>query len=200
MPCLLTGVKANVWYTEEHFQLQQKVRRLYRKHLTDRTPESEAALKIARRKYRLRCRKSRKKKWQSFTSFTQNEHSMAKLAELVQHKERKTLGSLQRPDGSITSNGLETLQVLIETHFPYATPAEPQTYGPARNTPTSSIQNTFSAYVSPLLTKRSLRKFKPYKAPGPDALKPIIFRHLPWEVFVFISFLYDCCLFFWYRV
>ena len=119
---------------------------------------------------------------------------MAKLAELVQHKERNTLGSLRRPDGSITSDGLETLQILAATHFPFSTPVKPQSYGPTRITRTLLIQNQFSSYVSPLLTKRSLKKFKPYKAPGPDSLKPII----PWDVFVFISFLYDCCLFFWY--
>ena len=40
--------------------------------------------------------------------------------------------------------------------------------------------------------------FKPYKAPGPDGFKPIIFKHLPESIFVRISFIYKASLHFHY--
>ena len=175
--------KVNVWFTEEHLSLQQKVQRLYRAHIRDKTPEAEALYRAARKKYQAKCKSDRKKSWQKHTSFTPNEHSMAKLADLVQHRERKTLGSLQKPDSSNTVDGLETLQVLANAHFHHATPIVEPRYESSRNTPSSDIKDKYSEFISPLLARRSLRKFKPYKAPGPDTLRPIIFRHFPWEVF-----------------
>ena len=42
--------------------------------------------------------------------------------------------------------------------------------------------------------RRSLRLFKPDKAPGPDKLKPVVFRYFPSALLTFITFLYKCCL------
>ena len=53
-------------------------------------------------------------------------------------------------------------------------------------------------YLSSDLVKESLLKFKPEKAPGPDGLKPFVFRHLPDKVWSFLSFIYKCCFHFHY--
>ena len=106
------SLTSNVWFTDELLRMQQKVQRLYRCHLRERTPEAEVAYICARKKYRAACKKARVASWRKFTSFTPDEHSMAKLADLVQHREKKTLGSLLKEDGTVTVDGTETLEVL----------------------------------------------------------------------------------------
>ena len=42
--------------------------------------------------------------------------------------------------------------------------------------------------------RRVLLKFKAKKSPGPDKLKPIIFKYLPQNTLDIISFIYKACL------
>ena len=119
---------------------------------------------------------------------------MAHLSRIALHKDRRSLNVLFKSDGNITAPGGETIERLAEIHFPQAnvfTQFPPHTSDKAEET--SVILEKFP-YVTSRLVRRSLRLFKPDKAPGPDKLKPIIFRYFPTTLLTFITFLYKCCL------
>ena len=46
---------------------------------------------------------------------------MADLAKFIQRNERTELHSLDKIDGIALTPGVETLELLAKTHFPYAT-------------------------------------------------------------------------------
>ena len=52
----------------------------------------------------------------------------------------------------------------------------------------------FKPWITQSHVKRVLLKFKVKKSPGPDKLKPIIFKYLPQNTLDIISFTYKACL------
>ena len=67
-----------------------------------------------------------------------------------------------------------------------------------RNISSEDLSGKYGEYVSPELVRRSMRMFQPYKAPGPDGFKPVVFKHLPGVFFERLAFLYKACLHFQY--
>ena len=98
-----------------------------------------------------------------------------------------------------TTNGEETIYELAKKHFPHATPVPSSVhYDNVRKISSSDLDAKYPNYISTELVHRSLKMFKPYKAPGPDGFKPVIFKHLPQIIFERIAFLYRACFHFQY--
>ena len=97
-----------------------------------------------------------------------------------------------------TTNGEETIRELARKHFPQATEIPPEIYDSVRNISSKDLDGKYGEYVSPELVRRSMRMFKPNKAPGPDGFKPVMFKHLPAAFFERLAFIYKACLHFHY--
>ena len=131
-------------------------------------------------------------------SGTANENKMAQLCRILQHKQRNKINIIRKPDGDMTVPGLETLEELARVHFLRAVTLIPeQRYDSSSNTGSGEIEQKYD-FVNLGLVRESLLKFKPEKAPGPDGLKPFIFRHFPTKLWRLITFIYKCCLHFHY--
>ena len=124
---------------------------------------------------------------------------MSFLSQLVQHRQKNRLNFLDKADQSgPTTNGEETIRELARKHFPQATEVPPEFYDSVRNISSKDLAEKYGEYVSPELVRRSMRMFKPYKAPGPDGFKPVMFKHLPAAFFERLAFIYKACLHFHY--
>ena len=108
---------------------------------------------------------------------------------IVEGSTRHTLGTLEKPDGTITKPGSDTLEYLLTQHFPSATPVKPTIYSNKKVTRTE-IMNYKPDWITPERVKKALLGFQSKKSPGTDGLKPIIFKHLPDDIFQFITSLY----------
>ena len=116
---------------------------------------------------------------------------MSKLSQLIQHRQRNRLNFLVKRDGSgTTTSGEGTIRELARKHFPEATEVPSEPYNVIRKISSNDLEAKYADYVSADLVRRSLRMFKPHKAPGPDGFKPVLFRHLPMAVFRRICLLY----------
>lgn len=194
-------LKGNVWMTPYLRKLHRKVQTLYKRKIRTNVPTDISAYLAAHSKFRRLCRKERGKSWRKFVSDTKDEHNMSILAKIAQHKEKNSLNLLSKADGSVTNPGIETIKRVAEVHFPAADEIQdsgrPTFCG---SVPVSSaiISDKYNEYVSVDLVRLSLKKFKPFKAPGPDGIKPVVFRHLPISFLVFLTFIYKACLHFHY--
>ena len=195
------------WFTEELLQEHLRVRRQFRRYMRHKSSAEHFKYQQLLRRFRKHCRRARTRSWRKYVSFTPSMHTMAKLADLVQHRQTHRVGLLRHPDGTISDSGEDTLQALFRAHFPFATPypdvaageREFPPYSADRSELSSVISAKYPEFVTPVLTRRALLMFKPHKAPGPDTLKPVVFRYFPWSLFAHISFLYQCCLHFQYN-
>ena len=194
-------LSGNRWMTRSLKHLHRRVGFLYKRWMRTKVDTDYSAYLSAYSKFRKRCRKEKAKSWQKFVSETKNEHNMAVLTRIAQHEDRKVVNLLRKNDGSISHPGEDTIKRLVEIHFPNADevnkPEGPQRCRSVR-VQSTVINDKFSEYITDELVRTALKKFKPHKAPGPDNLKPIIFRHLPAKFISFLTFIYKCCIHFHY--
>ena len=182
------------WYTDKIKKLHHRVRKQYKKAMDTEVEEERRKYDILRKKFRRRCRRAKDIVWRKFVSETNSQNDMAVLSRLALHKDRSSLNVLYKADGSVTEPGLETIDRLAEVHFPQASSFSnypPHSSGFAE---LSEVIKDKFPYVTDKLVRKSLLMFKPKKAPGPDKLKPIIFKYLPKSFLSHITFIYKSSL------
>ena len=159
-------------------------------------------LKIMKQKFKRLCKSEKRTSWRKFTFNLNETGRLASLARILQNKERNKLYTLQRPDGSMTDPGSETLNLLFQTHFPASTPLRKVDYlqhsmSPS-DTSSSFIKSRFDRWITLELLNKAFKKFNKKKSPGPDGIKPIVFEHLPQNFKEHLLFIFKCCIHFHY--
>ena len=187
--------KGSEWFGEKLKSERNKVRRQYNIARRHDTQEEWSKYSTMHKRFRYKCRKSKAKTWRRFVSDTEDEHRMARLARIAQHNSKAQLHTLQRADGSFTAPGEETLVEMAQAHFPAAISDIPhEQYSSERVLSKDDIINNPISYLTTDKVRASLEKFSPLKAPGPDGIKAIAFKHLPDVVIYFIYVIYMACL------
>ena len=186
------------WFDDTARDLQKKVTSCYAKAKRTKSINDARKFQFINKRFKNKCRYLKTKAWRDYVSGTASENKMAKLCKVLQHKQRNRINILRKPDGEMTVPGLETLEELARVHFPRASANIPvQRYSAEPSASSADIEAKYD-FINTGLVKDSLLRFKPEKAPGPDGLKPFIFRHFPGKVWVFLAFIYRCCLHFHY--
>ena len=82
------------------------------------------------------------------------------------------------------------VKTFPNTHTPKTNPE----YNHTKITTTEITKPDYKPWITQTHVRRVLLKFKAKKSPGPDKLKPIIFKYLPQNILDIISFIYKACL------
>ena len=182
------------WATDKHAKEKSKVSALYaqaKKHPTDTNWQ---AYKQADKAFKNMCKKDRNKAWRHFKETLQTEKDMASLARLAQREEKRNINVLTKQDGSSTSPGEETIDLLTETHFPAATALRHVSYNNRRNCLTQALEDKYNDWITAQKITQALAGFEKKKSPGPDGLKPLIFEHLPKEFITVLEVAYKSAI------
>ena len=67
----------------------------------------------------------------------------------------------------------------MQTHFPQCTEPKQTKYINQLSINTSDLNYTFDSWLSTDKVKLALTSFKDKKTPGPDGMKPIVFKYFP---------------------
>ena len=191
-------INESLWFSESLRILHHRVRKQYKKAVTTGVQEELTKYNLLHSKFRRRCRRARDRSWRKFVSETPNEHKMALLSRIARHKDRLSLNVLYDAVGNVTKPGEETIRRLAEVHFPQAT--EHERFPPYNSDDAELSANIRGKYdfISKRKVSLSLLRFKTGKAPGPDGLQPLVFRHLPDRFLDRLTFIYECCIHFHY--
>ena len=183
------------WYGKNQKFLKNRVKRKYLSYRNALTSNARKAFVKAKRAYRHSCIRGRKEAWQMFVEKTPNETNMARLFRIAQHRDKRSINTLLKADGSLTDPGLETIQCLTSAHFPAATPGTtPLSLNSQHKIDTSILQGKYSKWISEPLVRKAIKKFKPNKAAGPDGLKPIVLQHLPDNAIMVLTLIFKACI------
>ena len=182
------------WYTDKIEKLHHRVRKQYKKAMNTEVDEEMQKYHVLRKKFRRRCRRAKNITWRTFVNSTGNQNDMALLSKIALHRDRTSLNVLYKADRTVTEPGIETIERLVEVHFPQATEFQQFPSHSSSFAITSAELLQKFEYVNAKIVRKSLLMFKPKKAPGPDQLKPIVFRYFPGSLFEYIAFLYKACL------
>ena len=185
-----------VWWNAELQKLRSEARRAFR--LFYRTPSEDNWLAYQRANGALKreTRRAKRGAWRNFCEQNNSLPHTARLVKLLKKDKDSTLESVQKPDGSYTSSGRETLEVMMEKHYPgsvipHGTVTEPHTHAAREVRNLDGIVNTH-------LVQQAVNSFKPLKAAGCDMVFPKMLQKAGQKLICLLVELYKACLRFAY--
>ena len=106
-----------VWWTCELGASRRNVRRLFNKTKRSRLDVDWCAYKSSFNDFKREIKAAKRASWINFCEAVQEVSDAARFRRLLS-KNPRSIGFIQRPDGSWTNTGGVTLGILIDTHFP----------------------------------------------------------------------------------
>lgn len=179
------------WWNSTLKNQRSEVRKLHRKALASKTDSDWTDYRSALNSYTKEVRQRKLDSWSQFCESITDTSESARLRK-VMSKDKTVIGSLQKPDGSWTETGLESLQNLMETHFPGC--EDVRTTEPSAPNALNRNNSREDIELNDIITEEkvlwAINSFKPYKSPGPDRIIPAMMQHsstvtIPWLVKIF---------------
>ena len=126
--------------------------------------------------------------------WTPGPREASRLMRILHRREAQSISTLCQPDGSFTTPGRETVDLLFQAHFPHSSPHRLPHYD---HTPslTSTIMAHFQDIVTADTIKDAMAHFQSKKTPGSDGFKPVLLLYLPPNILQVLCVIYRSCLF-----
>ena len=188
----LTG-KPNrqVWWTRELAILQKQARKAHRLAMRSGSEDSWDAYRQAQRKFKTATRNAKRSSWKSFCQDTTSMSATAKLVHVLKKDKSTKLETVQKDDASYTSSPAETLQVMMEKHYPDSVPVHNESVIKC-NMQQGCRTDLVNEIVTYDLVQLAITSFKPWKAPGHDMIYPKMIQEAGSHLIPFL--LYKACL------
>ena len=171
----------NKWYTKKHKQLRHRVSKLCTKfkNLQDddpRKPQAKSDYKKLQKTYNKACSTARRDAEINYIKHIASITEASKIYKKASNGSQVSIGTLIDKNGKEKLPGKDTLKALFDTHFPkHTTKTNPN---PAKlEIDTLEIHKSFKGLITIDKVRKALQTFDSKKLPGPDNLKPIIFKH-----------------------
>ena len=110
---------------------------------------------------------------------------------VLHRKETQNISTFLQHDGTSTSPGADTADLLFRAHFPQSTPAYLPHYD-HDSTDTSLIMEHFMDIVNINIIRESMSHFQA-KTPRPDGFKPVLLLYLPPNILQVLCVIYRSC-------
>ena len=185
------GTRNVPWWNRELEKLRKTSRKLFNR--AKRTGEWDL-YKQALNNYNREIRRSKRISWRSFCEGIQKQPTSARLQKVLARDHTNGISSLRQRDGSFTEGAEETLELLLDTHFPGSLKRSDNAsgcFGP-ESWPCNRTISLARSIFSPNKIRWAIESFKPYKSPGGDGIFPALLQQciediLPHLGRVFIS-------------
>ena len=181
--------KNNPWWTGKLQNQRKEIKQLKKQNAIWQTEERQAHLREKVRTYKRDCLKAKKQDWKDFNTKQNSTESINILRKILEKNKRNALGVLEKPDGSSTNPGYETLEYLMQAHFPSITPPQRVEHRDTKIS-TATINSTEIEGFDIGTLGEVIQTFKNKKASGPDELKPFVLKELPYNKLEELLFIY----------
>lgn len=170
----IPNTKQPIWWNSKLDGLRKKTRQLWNKSKRGGSRESYYT---SLTEYNREVRKAKRSSWRNFCERIDHNDSAARLQKIMARDPTFRIGNLVKPDGSYTTNGDETLEILMNTHFPDNRSAA-SVLDPGLTECHSSGRDwrEASATASVKRIRAAISTFKPFKSPGPDGIYPVLLQ------------------------
>ena len=134
--------------------------------------------------------KAKRQSWRDFCTDAESVKEVSKLINVLKPKPPAGIRIINKDGVALTSK--HSVEELMNIHFPESVVDQDNE---GEGTATSVISQAsrhsgLESYIDTHKVRIALTSFGPYKAAGPDELKPIIFSHLNDELYSYITTLY----------
>ena len=111
----------NPWWTQELQNQRKKLNKLYKRKINKTHKHSTEQYNAYRNEYRKNVEKARNKSWEDYKEKIGSIEEMNRFRKVIEKRLNIQMGALERPDGTLTEPGKDTLTHLMQTHFQHAT-------------------------------------------------------------------------------
>ena len=129
--------------------------------------------------YKKEIRKAKRGSWRDFCSEVKDLPTYARIHKLMSKDPAANFGLMERPDGTYTRDGKQTLELLLETHFPGSRMCEVPDLGTVAvcgTRPRPDEWRTSRGIFSRGRIKWALGSFQAFKSPGSDGIFPALLQ------------------------
>ena len=166
----------------------------------NKTLENRVAFISAQKSYKKMTFRAKRRSWQDFCNSIEDPKNMALLNKVLKKGPREQIGLLKKPDGSHTTTPIESIDLLLKSHFPNSIPLGKSNAAAAeQNNATMSnlvctkklnlsqriLNGNFcsesdlqDSFITEQLVAKAINSFGPTKAPGPDGFKPEVLQNV----------------------
>ena len=142
------------------------------------------------KKYKSAIRTAKRRSWLDYCQNIESTSESARLSKILS-KEHKSPSFLKKSEGSWTESSSETLELLVQTHFPSSEEdceSEPRLEGLRQ----PQLCETIKSVITGDRIGWAINSFSAYKSPGPDGIMPVMLqkqqeRVVPWLVEIYRS-------------
>ncbi|XP_047987120.1 uncharacterized protein LOC125226978 [Leguminivora glycinivorella] len=161
------------WWNSKLKKLRGKTRKLFNR--AKRTNDWETYRK-ALNEYSKEIRKAKRASWRRFCEEIENTPQGARLHRLLSKTRTSQVGLLKRQDGSYTVSEMETLELLVETHFPGAALSNSSRDSESWHRPRPEDWRQAATIIRPGIVRWAINSFKTFKTSGLDGVSPLLLQ------------------------
>lgn len=180
------------WWTPELKILRTESRKLFNKAKKNKKDEDWENYRLSFNAFKRETRRAKRESWHSFCEELEGTTEAARLRKVLS-KDPSTPGFLMKPDGSFAESSQETIEILMNTHFPGC---EENLRGPVQMDALSTASVPISGRIRSMIDEHkvtwAVKSFKPFKSAGPDGIFPALLQEsldsiMPWLLRIFMG-------------
>ena len=166
------GKRKPPWWNSNLSETKRKVHRANVKHDRYKTAETKEAYDRLKSKYRSDIKIAKTEGWKRHCDELSDLNTASRIQKVLAKGNKVELGTVKNQHGDFTCSPEETLNVLLDTHFPSV--PEEERYVP-RDFGVSNLD--IDNIVNKQAVRACFKSFSPYKSPGPDGIYPAMLQH-----------------------
>ena len=184
----------NPWWSPSLHLKRKIVMKAYKKSLKNPSQTNLESYKSLKKEYSKQCQTAKSNSWNDYKENIDSIQGMNTFRKILENRCAVKLGTLEKPDGSTTDPGEDTLNFLLQTHCPTATPIKNTVYDQYKSVPKARILSWNPPWLTKDKLSLALKQFHNKKSPGPDGLRPIALKHLPPKCLKLLITLFKACI------
>ena len=169
-----SAIKKPPWLSPEIEEAQRGIRHKLMTARNNKSYIAWAALRESNKQYNKLLNKTQQQAWRTFCQETESIKESARMNKILKscNDTKEKLESVYKEDGTLTSTAEQTLEVMAQVHFRDCPNDPPIT----SSTPLSTSKDLTDKIYSLKRLEEAVKSFEPYKAAGPDTIKPILIQ------------------------
>ena len=164
------------WWSPDLAKLRKNVKQAFSFFRLKRSADSHDKLVSARRSFSKALRRAKRKDWKDFCGEANDPKKVSLISKIVKAREKISLGILQQDDGTMCCSPEESINRLLDVHFP-GSQRDKHNHKPKWKE-YANISDGRAHFITQTKVVEAIRSFGSLKAPGPDGLKPFVLAHL----------------------
>ncbi|KAH8286814.1 hypothetical protein KR044_003964, partial [Drosophila immigrans] len=172
----------NKWWTPELGRIRKETRKLYIRAKDGNCQVDSYAYHHSFKTFKKEIRRAKRDSWSKFCEELTNTTEASRLRRLLA-KDPATPGLLCNLDGTFAKNSQESLQLLMNAHFPGCTQAEDENGIPSSHIsgePEGNAPHESQVLIDEIVNTEkiiwAIKSFHPYKSAGPDDIRPVMLQ------------------------